>query len=97
MPEAINFVDGRRQLYWTPCDASYVQSCTGFHDFSNIFLFLDAGGVITLTDAYVRVNRARGLELLSAEDMLNACENLEAAGDSNMRLHTYDTTGVKVL
>jgi len=31
-----------------------------------------AGGMLTLTDAYCRVNRARGLELISPEDLLAA-------------------------
>lgn len=31
---------------------------------------------MTLTDVYCRVNRARGLELLSPEDLLNACRQL---------------------
>ncbi len=51
--------------------------------------------MITLTDAYVRINRARGLELLSTEDMLNACECLEKT-HSPLRLHVFET-GVKVL
>lgn len=56
----------------------------------------ECGGMITLTDAFVRVNRARGLELLSAEDLLNACHCLEAA-KSNLNLHTFETTGVSVI
>ena len=31
---------------------------------------------MTLTDVYCRVNRARGLELLSPEDLLNASRQL---------------------
>lgn len=56
----------------------------------------DAGGMMTLTDAYVRINRARGLELISPEDLLDACQNLEISG-SALRLHTFEKTGVKVL
>ncbi|XP_023345754.1 vacuolar protein-sorting-associated protein 36-like [Eurytemora carolleeae] len=33
----------------------------------------EAGGMITLTDAFVRVNRARGLELVSPGDIILAC------------------------
>ncbi|ESN97504.1 hypothetical protein HELRODRAFT_177933 [Helobdella robusta] len=33
----------------------------------------DCGGVMTLTEAYCRVNRARGMELLSPEDLDQAC------------------------
>lgn len=32
--------------------------------------------MMALTDVYCRVNRARGLELLSPEDLLNACRQL---------------------
>lgn len=32
--------------------------------------------MMSLADAYCRVNRARGLELLSPEDLLNACYSL---------------------
>lgn len=36
----------------------------------------EAGGMIAVADAYCRVNRSRGLELLSPEDMLNACQQM---------------------
>ncbi|CAL7936419.1 unnamed protein product [Xylocopa violacea] len=36
----------------------------------------EVGGMMTLTDVYCRVNRARGLELLSPEDLLNASRQL---------------------
>ena len=55
----------------------------------------DAGGMMTLTDAFVRVNRARGLELVSPDDILLASQSLK---DVNlpMSLHTFDS-GVMVL
>lgn len=37
----------------------------------------EVGGMMTLTDAYCRVNRARGLQLLSPEDLLEACKLME--------------------
>ncbi|VDO08191.1 unnamed protein product [Brugia timori] len=37
----------------------------------------ECGGMMTLSDVYCRINRARGLELLSPEDILNACQMLE--------------------
>uniref|UniRef100_A0A182INP3 Vacuolar protein-sorting-associated protein 36 n=2 Tax=Anopheles atroparvus TaxID=41427 RepID=A0A182INP3_ANOAO len=43
----------------------------------------DAGGMMSLADVYCRVNRARGLELLSPEDLLEACKLL--AGPLTMR------------
>ncbi|GAB6033260.1 Vacuolar protein-sorting-associated protein 36 [Chamberlinius hualienensis] len=37
----------------------------------------DAGGMMVLTDVYCRFNRARGLELISPEDLIHACKALE--------------------
>lgn len=37
----------------------------------------EIGGMMSLSDVFVRVNRARGLELLSPEDLLSACRLLE--------------------
>lgn len=53
--------------------------------------------MITLTDAYCRVNRARGLELLSPEDLLNACNGFSSEPNIPLRLHTFETTGVSVI
>ncbi|XP_062561719.1 vacuolar protein-sorting-associated protein 36 [Armigeres subalbatus] len=36
----------------------------------------ESGGMMSLADVYCRVNRARGLELLSPEDLLEACKLL---------------------
>lgn len=33
--------------------------------------------MMTLPEVYCRLNRARGMELLSPEDVLNACQSLE--------------------
>ncbi|KAI5723940.1 hypothetical protein M8J76_013075 [Diaphorina citri] len=55
-----------------------------------------AGGTMLLTDAYCRINRARGLELLSPEDLLNSCLALDKLSDSPIYLKTY-SSGVKVL
>lgn len=55
----------------------------------------EVGGIMSLTDAYCRINRARGLELLSPEDFLNACQMLERLSLS-VRLRVFDS-GVKVL
>lgn len=32
---------------------------------------------MTLPEAFCRINRARGMELISPEDLLNACQKLE--------------------
>lgn len=53
------------------------------------------GGMMTLAEAFCRVNRARGMELLSPEDMLRACE-LMASLRLPVALRTFDS-GVKVL
>ncbi|KAF7280317.1 hypothetical protein GWI33_006228 [Rhynchophorus ferrugineus] len=55
----------------------------------------DMGGMMTLTDAYCRINRARGYELLSPEDILNACKLLESLG-LPLKLFQF-SSGVKVL
>ncbi|XP_076224604.1 vacuolar protein sorting 36 [Nomia melanderi] len=55
----------------------------------------EVGGMMTLTDVYCRVNRARGLELLSPEDLLNASRQLAPLG-LPIVLRTFDS-GVIVL
>lgn len=51
--------------------------------------------MMTLTDVYCRVNRARGLELLSPEDLLHASRQL-APLDLSIILRSFDS-GVMVL
>lgn len=55
----------------------------------------ECGGMMTLTDVYCRVNRARGMELISPEDLLHACELFQDLR-LPIRLQTFDS-GVKVL
>lgn len=55
----------------------------------------EQGGMMSLTDVYCRINRARGLELLSPEDLLNACRLMESLG-LPLKLYEFDS-GVKVL
>lgn len=50
---------------------------------------------MALTDVFCRVNRARGLELLSPEDLLNACRIMDSL-NLPIKLHQFDS-GVKVL
>ncbi|XP_018563736.1 vacuolar protein-sorting-associated protein 36 [Anoplophora glabripennis] len=55
----------------------------------------EMGGMMALTDVFCRVNRARSLELLSPEDILNACRVMESLG---LPLKLYEfSSGVKVL
>ncbi|KAK7500623.1 hypothetical protein BaRGS_00008198 [Batillaria attramentaria] len=55
----------------------------------------ESGGMMTLTDVYCRVNRARGMELLSPEDLMHACELMEMLG-LPVKLRVFDS-GVMVL
>jgi len=60
----------------------------------------DNGGMMTLTDAFCRVNRARGMALLSPDDLIHACQTYasnSSASDLPIRLHTFPSTGVTVL
>ncbi|XP_017128755.1 vacuolar protein-sorting-associated protein 36 [Drosophila elegans] len=52
----------------------------------------EQGGMMSLADVYCRVNRARGLELLSPEDLLHACEQLSGP----IRLRSFPS-GARVL
>ncbi|KAI8440367.1 hypothetical protein MSG28_001699 [Choristoneura fumiferana] len=45
-----------------------------------VAVLLDCGGIMSLSDVWCRVNRARGLELISPEDLLNACKLLQTIG-----------------
>lgn len=63
----------------------------------------DAGGMMSLADVYCRINRARGLELLSPEDLLNACKMLAngpikwrqfPSGAMVLQLETHDDEAV---
>ena len=53
--------------------------------------------MMTLTDAFCRVNRARGMALLSPEDLMNACRTLTSVASGAICLHTFPETGVTVL
>ncbi|XP_043927599.1 vacuolar protein-sorting-associated protein 36 isoform X1 [Protopterus annectens] len=53
------------------------------------------GGIMSLTEVYCLVNRARGMELLSPEDLVNACKMFEAR-KLPLRLRIFDS-GVMVV
>ncbi|GFS35384.1 vacuolar protein-sorting-associated protein 36 [Trichonephila inaurata madagascariensis] len=55
----------------------------------------EAGGILSLTEVYCRVNRARGVELISPEDLLNACLMLDKL-TGPVKLYKFDS-GVMVL
>nr|XP_045370038.1 vacuolar protein-sorting-associated protein 36 isoform X2 [Camelus bactrianus] len=55
----------------------------------------ERGGIMSLTEVYCLVNRARGMELLSPEDLVNACKML-AALKLPLRLRVFDS-GVMVI
>lgn len=62
----------------------------------------NAGGMMALTEVYCRINRARGLELLSPEDLLNACKVLNGplklrqfpSGAMVLQLESHDDNAV---
>lgn len=54
-----------------------------------------AGGMMGITDVYCRINRARGLELISPEDTLNACKFMETL-QLPLKLYQFKS-GVMVL
>uniref|UniRef100_A0A8C5LEQ8 Vacuolar protein-sorting-associated protein 36 n=1 Tax=Jaculus jaculus TaxID=51337 RepID=A0A8C5LEQ8_JACJA len=55
----------------------------------------ERGGIMSLTEVYCLVNRARGMELLSPEDLVNACKMLDAL-KLPLRLRVFDS-GVMVI
>lgn len=55
----------------------------------------EAGGVMLLSEVYCRINRARGLQLLSPEDVMHACHVMKKLGLS-LNLYTFDS-GVQVV
>lgn len=55
----------------------------------------EAGGVMLLSEVYCRINRARGLQLLSPEDVMNACQVMKQSNQS-IHLHTFES-GVQVI
>lgn len=55
----------------------------------------EAGGVMLLSEVFCRINRARGLQLLSPEDVANAC-SLLSTEHLPLTLHTFHS-GVRVL
>ncbi|XP_068216021.1 vacuolar protein-sorting-associated protein 36 [Palaemon carinicauda] len=55
----------------------------------------EAGGVMLLSEVYCRINRARGLELLSPEDVLHACQVMRKL-NLPIVLHTFES-GVQVV
>uniref|UniRef100_A0AAQ4NZM5 Vacuolar protein-sorting-associated protein 36 n=1 Tax=Gasterosteus aculeatus aculeatus TaxID=481459 RepID=A0AAQ4NZM5_GASAC len=55
----------------------------------------ERGGMMALTEVYCLVNRARGMELLSPEDLVNACKVFESL-KLPLRLRVFDS-GVMVV
>ncbi|XP_036154126.1 vacuolar protein-sorting-associated protein 36 isoform X5 [Myotis myotis] len=65
-----------------------------FEDLSKLMV-KERGGIMSLTEVYCLVNRARGMELLSPEDLVNACKMLEVL-KLPLRLRVFDS-GVMVI
>ncbi|KAJ8027994.1 Vacuolar protein-sorting-associated protein 36 [Holothuria leucospilota] len=55
----------------------------------------ESGGMMALTDVFCRINRARGIELLSPDDLLDACKQFSRL-KLPLRLRMFNT-GVVVL
>lgn len=51
-------------------------------------LVRERGGQMALTDVFMAVNRARGFDLISPDDLLNACAQIESQG-LGLRLMRY--------
>ncbi|KAG5885904.1 hypothetical protein JTB14_012151 [Gonioctena quinquepunctata] len=66
------------------------QICTFLHSHIE-----EMGGMMALTDVFCWVNRARSLELLSPDDILNACKAMESL-DLPLKLYRF-SSGVMVL
>uniref|UniRef100_A0A672R0C6 Vacuolar protein-sorting-associated protein 36 n=1 Tax=Sinocyclocheilus grahami TaxID=75366 RepID=A0A672R0C6_SINGR len=56
---------------------------------------MERGGMMALTEVYCLVNRARGMELLSPEDLVNACKMFESL-KLPLQLRVFDS-GVMVV
>lgn len=64
----------------------------------------EAGGMMTMADVFCRINRARGLELLSPDDLLNACKLLSGpmkmrkfpSGAMVLQLESHDDEAVAI-
>lgn len=56
----------------------------------------EVGGTMALTEVYCRVNRARGLDLLSPEDLLHACHLMNSDFSLPIKLKKFDS-GLLVL
>jgi len=51
----------------------------------------EAGGTMTLAEVYCRVNRARGLDLISPDDLLHACYMMNRDKASVVKLKKFDS------
>lgn len=57
----------------------------------------DCGGIMTLTDVYCRLNRARGMAgLISVDDLLNACKEINKQS-FNLKYNVYKDLNLHVL
>lgn len=51
----------------------------------------EVGGTMALAEVYCRVNRARGLDLLSPEDLMHACYLMNSDTSSPVKLKKFDS------
>jgi ESCRT-II complex subunit VPS36 len=72
------------------------QICDFLHTNKNFIMAKGGSGIMTLTDVYCLYNRARGANMISPEDLIEALKKMETLG-LGMKLREFDDSGVMVL
>ena len=72
------------------------QICDFLHLNKSFVTAKGGSGIITLTDVYCLYNRARGANMISPEDLIEALGKMDGLG-LGMKLREFDGSGVKVL
>jgi ESCRT-II complex subunit VPS36 len=72
------------------------QICDFLNTNKNFMMEKGGSGIMTLTDVYCLYNRARGANMLSPEDLIEALKKMESLG-LGMKLREFDDSGVMVL
>ncbi len=72
------------------------QICDFLHTNKSFIMSKGGSGIMTLTDVYCLYNRARGANMISPEDLIDALKMMEQLG-LGMKLREFDDSGVMVL
>jgi len=75
---------------FTDTNAYYTTLCKEIIKIINVSLD-EVGGTMTLAEVYCRVNRARGMDLLSPEDLKHACYMMNNDTSSPVKLKEFDS------